>query len=172
MKEIIIVAGPNGAGKTSFAKHFLFPEGEFTFLNADEIAHWLISQGHPSVGVDFAAARMMLQLMDSLTASDRNLMFETTLATRIYMRRIREWQKMGYSVALIYLRLSNVEAALERVAKRVAAGGHDIPKATIRQRFLRSHDYFETLYKPIVDEWYTWDSLDGDFKFRQAWDEQ
>lgn len=57
-----------------------------------------------------------------------------------------------------------------RVARRVAAGGHDIPEATIRQRFGRSRDYLETIYKPIVDERYVWDSLEGGFLPVTAWD--
>jgi predicted ABC-type ATPase len=98
-------------------------------------------------------------------------MFETTLASLSYARKISTWRKQGYSVALIYLRLPNVEASIDRVRRRVEAGGHDIQKAVIRQRFAKSAKYFETLYKPIVDEWYVWDSLEGDFQLAEAWDD-
>ena len=43
-------------------------------------------------------------------------------------------------------------------------GGHDIPEAVIRQRFDKSADYLERLYKPIVDEWYMWESLEDSFR--------
>jgi predicted ABC-type ATPase len=56
------------------------------------------------------------------------------------------------------------------VQKRVAAGGHDIPEATIRRRFSKSARYFETIYKSLVDEWYVWDSLEGTFALRESWD--
>ena len=57
------------------------------------------------------------------------------------------------------------------VRRRVAAGGHDIPDATIRERFSKSLNYLNELYKPIVDEWYIWNSLEGDFQLAEAWDD-
>jgi len=67
--------------------------------------------------------------------------------------------------------LPSPEKSIERVRRRVAAGGHDVPEATIRQRFTKSLEYLEQLYKPIVDEWYIWDSLKGDFQLAEAWDD-
>jgi predicted ABC-type ATPase len=98
-----------------------------------------------------------------LTEAGAEVMFETTLATRIYVHRISLWQQAGYTVSLIYLRLPHVDASLSRVAKRVSAGGHDIPESTIRRRFLRSLQYLDSLYKPLVDDWSIWESLEGDF---------
>jgi predicted ABC-type ATPase len=57
------------------------------------------------------------------------------------------------------------------VRRRVAAGGHGIPEETIRRRFGRSLEYLGTRYKPIVDEWYVWDSLEGEFRLAEAWDD-
>ena len=54
----------------------------------------------------------------------------------------------------------------------MARGGHNIPEATIRRRFRMSLEYLEKLYKPIVDEWYVWNSLEGDFELAQAWDDE
>jgi hypothetical protein len=65
---------------------------------------------------------------------------------------------------LIYLRLTSVEMSLKRVRQRVEAGGHGIPEDVIRRRFAKSADYLETIYKSIVDEWYIWDSLEGEFR--------
>jgi hypothetical protein len=31
--------------------------------------------------------------------------------------------------------------------------------------------YLETLYKSIVDEWYIWDSLEGEFRWAEAWND-
>lgn len=89
-------------------------------------------------------------------------MLETTLASRVYAMRIPRWQLLGYKVALVYVRLPSAQHALDRVRRRVSAGGHDIPAEAILRRYARSREYFETLYKPIVDEWYVWDSKDGE----------
>src|SRR6201987_5293167 len=66
-------------------------------------------------------------------------------------------------VSLVYLRLSSVTEALARVRRRVEAGGHDIPPEVIERRFQKSADYFETIYKPIVDDWHLWESREGQF---------
>ena len=102
---------------------------------------------------------------------DTEFMFETTLASLSYARKIPAWEACGYTVALIYLRLPNVELSIDRVRRRVAAGGHDVPERVIRQRFVKSAKYLESLYKPIVDEWYIWDSLEGEFQLAEAWDD-
>jgi predicted ABC-type ATPase len=70
-----------------------------------------------------------------------------------YARAIPEWQDRGYSVTLIFLALPDVETAIARVAERVRQGGHDIPVPTIRRRFEAGRDNFETVFKPLVDEW-------------------
>jgi predicted ABC-type ATPase len=172
VREIIIIAGPNGAGKTSFANQYLPAfENNLVFVNADEIARDITDPALSQSAIDLRAAREMLKRIDALAASGPEFMFETTLASLTYARKIAAWQKRGYNVALIYLRLPNVEASLARVRRRVSAGGHNVPEAVIRQRFGKSLDYFENLYKPLVDEWYVWDSREGEFLLSEAWDE-
>lgn len=171
MKEIIIIAGPNGAGKTSFANQYLPQAKEgLVLLNADEVAKELASRGMSGPALDIAAARILLETIEDLVSREVEFMIETTLSSRTYAGRIRGWRNSGYIISLIYLRLSSVNVSLERVKRRVAAGGHDIPEAAIRRRFSRSLANLENIYKPIVDEWYVWDSLEGDFELIQAWD--
>jgi predicted ABC-type ATPase len=172
MQEIIIVAGPNGAGKTSFANQYLpAADEDLVFVNADEIAREIADPTLSKVAVDLRAAREMLRRIAALAEARLEFMFETTLASLIYAQKIGSWQKVGYSVALIYLRLPNVEVSINRVRRRVADGGHSVPEAVIRQRFSRSLHYFENLYKPLVDEWYVWNSREGDFQLAEAWDD-
>lgn len=172
MQEIIIIAGPNGAGKTSFADKYLpATANKLVFVNADEIAREIGSEGLSQAELDFRAGREMLSRIDELVRSRAEFMFETTLASLAYARKIPQWQRAGYTVALIYLRLPHVERSIERVARRVSAGGHNIPETTIRQRFDKSLRYLEELYKPIVNEWYIYDSVEGDFEISESWDD-
>jgi len=176
MPQIIIIAGPNGAGKTSFAnKHFDKPRAGLAYLNADEIARDMAEAGAATgltqVHHDVRAGRAMLRRMDGLVADRASFMFETTLASLTYARKIPAWRRLGYVVGLIYLRLPNVAAAIARVRRRVAQGGHGLPESVIRQRFSRSTDYFERHYKDLVDEWYVWDSLEDEFRLAQAWND-
>ena len=169
MPSLIIIAGPNGAGKTTFADEYLSAEEQrFEFVNADEIGR---ASEDPSAlpRSDILAARMMLRRIDELIRSHADFVVETTLATLTYACKIPDWQARGYIVSLIYLRLRSMEDSIARVRKRVAAGGHGIPEETIRRRFGRSFSYFETVYKSIVDEWYVWDSREGDFVLADAW---
>jgi predicted ABC-type ATPase len=166
--EIIIIAGPNGAGKTSFANAFLPTTEGLAYVNADEIARGLTDRALPSSHRDIRAGRLMLQHLDALFRARAEFMFETTLATLTYLPKIRTWRGAGYYVSLAYLRLPSVEASIERVRRRVAAGGHDIPVPTIRRRFTRSLQCLEQYYKAVVDEWFVYDSLEGDFSLAEA----
>jgi predicted ABC-type ATPase len=171
MPRIFIIAGPNGAGKTSIANRY--PPAvreELVYLNADHIAREIAEPGLPQAHLDLRAGREMLSRIDALVGAGAEFMFETTLASLTYARKISDWQADGYTVALIYLRLPSVEMSIERVRRRVADGGHSIPESVIRQRFAKSVAYLESHYKPIVNEWYIWDSLEGEFRLAEAWD--
>jgi predicted ABC-type ATPase len=166
---LIIIAGPNGAGKTTFAREYLSDDDrQFEFVNADEIAGGLTHRDLASR--DFEAARAMLQRIDELVEAGADFVLETTLANLTYAQKISDWRKRSYLISLVYLRLDSVEDAVARVRKRVAAGGHGIPEDTIRRRFGRSANYFETIYRPIVDEWYIWASQEGAFALINSWD--
>lgn len=172
MQEIIIVAGPNGAGKTSFANEFLPADVEgLVFVNADEVARVLARDGLKNGALDIAAGKHVLREMDRLVEAQREFLVETTLATTTYARRIPKWKRSGYWVSLIYLRLPSAEHSIERVRRRVAAGGHDIPEQVIRRRFVKSLENLEMLYKPLVDDWSIWDSLEGDFQIAETWED-
>jgi predicted ABC-type ATPase len=169
LPNAIIIAGPNGAGKTTFADEYLAAEDrQFEFVNADEIARGIEEQSMHSRS-DMLAGRMMLCRIDELVQADKHFALETTLATLTYAQKIPRWRKRKYIVSIAYLRLNTVEASLARIRKRVAAGGHGIPEETVRRRFEKSITYFETVYKPIVDEWYVWESREGAFSLVEAW---
>jgi predicted ABC-type ATPase len=59
----------------------------------------------------------------------------------------------------------------QRVRKRLDAGGHGIPEDVIRRRYEKSLRYLEEIYKPLVDEWYIWDSLEAEFTLAESWDQ-
>jgi predicted ABC-type ATPase len=172
MPSLIIVAGPNGAGKTSFAnKHFETPRADLQYVNADEIARGLANARLAQGELNIRSGREMLRRIDSLVDAGASFMFETTLASLTYARKIPIWRQRGYVAALIYLRLPSVEMSIDRVRRRVAHGGHDIPEDVIRQRFAKSSNYFEKYYKSAVDEWYVWDSLEGEFRQAESWND-
>jgi len=156
MKQIIIIAGPNGAGKTSFAEEFLPHEaGCSEFVNADLIAAGL-SPFHPE-RVAVTAGRLMLKRLGELVSVGESFALETTLASRMYLRLIPRWQKLGYRVVLVFLKLPHAEMSKQRVEQRVHLGGHNIPPHTIRRRFERGLKYLREDYLASVDEWAIYD---------------
>ncbi len=156
-KRILIIAGPNGAGKTTFAQAFLPNEANCpTFVNADLIAAGL-SPFQPEK-VAFRASRLMLEEMNAHVRRGESFAFETTLSGKVYALRIPEWRRLGYRVSLIFLRLTSVELALERIRQRVREGGHDVPEVVVRRRFEAGLSNYHHLYRPLVDEWYLYDN--------------
>jgi hypothetical protein len=83
----------------------------------------------------------------------RDVAFETTLASRMLMPRIQAMRGDGYVFHLSFFWLPNADMAVERVAKRVASGGHSIPEDVIRRRYERGLENFFSTYSPIADTW-------------------
>ena len=156
-KKIVIIAGPNGAGKTTFAREFLPNEANCpTFINADLIAAGLSPFAPEAAAIK--AARLMLESIDAQVRLGNSFALETTLSGLGYARAIPVWRAKGYSVKLIFLQLPNAQTAIDRVAERVAQGGHNIPTATIMRRFDAGLKNFQTIYKPLVDVWLHFDN--------------
>lgn len=156
-RKVIIIAGPNGAGKTTFAREFLPNEADCPqFVNADLIAAGLAPFAPETAAVQ--AGRLMLAEMERHFAAGHSFAFETTLAGRGYLRHMQRWQRAGYRVKLIFLRLDSPDEAIARVAQRVRQGGHDVPEATIRRRFVAGLKNFVHLYAPTVDAWMLYDN--------------
>jgi predicted ABC-type ATPase len=158
-----ILAGPNGAGKTTFMSAYFRGEASSPlFVNADEIARYL-DPHFAGTARDMRAGRLMLKRLDEVVRSGQDFVIETTLATTLYVRRIQHWRECGYRIALVYVRLPSVDASLRRVRRRAARGGHPIPERDILRRFDRSLVLLETVYKPVVDHWQVFDSVEGEF---------
>lgn len=155
--KLYIIAGPNGSGKTTFVLRFLpYYADCINFVNADLIASGL-SPFSPEVAA-IKAGKLMLDEIDSYRKQGADFAFETTLAGKAYATLLKEMKKNGYEVHIYFLWLRSAELALERVANRVAAGGHDVPAETVRRRFERGlHNLFH-LYRTLADSWVMFDN--------------
>ena len=151
-KNLYIIAGCNGAGKTT-ASFTILPEIWHCkeFVNADEIARGLSPLNPESVAMQ--AGRIMLERIDELLKQGQSFSIETTLATRSYVQLVKRAQTSGYTVSLLFFWLNSSEVAIQRVAKRVSEGGHNIPTDVIRRRYQLGLSNFFSLYKDVVDTW-------------------
>ena len=128
---IVAIAGPNGAGKSTFYDLHIAPTG-LRFVNADVIGRELTLD-------PYAAASVAASLREDLVGRGVSFAFETVFSDPGgeklgFLRRATE---AGYNVVLCFIGISGADVADERVAVRVARGGHDVPSDKIRERFPR-----------------------------------
>ncbi len=149
-QEFWIVAGPNGAGKTTFLQvepiFSLLPS--VSFINPDDIALQLLkSRGRrgfaDATGTEIVeayrgAANLSLDELTRKLRSGESAGVETVLSSDKYHPAVEFVLSRGGFVGLIYVWLNSPELALERVASRVAEGGHDVPHDRIIARWERS----------------------------------
>jgi predicted ABC-type ATPase len=157
MPNVYIIGGANGSGKTTVAKRLL-PNflSVFEYVNADCIAAGLSPFNPESVAIQ--AGRLMLERLETLKTEGVDFAFETTLAAKNFARFLRDCKSSGYTVNLIYFWLSTPELAIERVQRRVASGGHNIPIDVVRRRYERGRTNLTQLYLPLCDKWIVYDN--------------
>ena len=148
---LYIIAGCNGAGKTT-ASFSLLPSilNCDIFINADEIARE-IAPGEVEK-VAFEAGRQMIEQINARIRERETFAFETTLSARSYRETILFAQALGYHVTLLFFWLESVEMAIDRVARRVKEGGHNIDTEVIRRRYKRGIKNLFEIYIPLVSE--------------------
>ena len=156
-KKLYIISGCNGAGKTT-ASYTVLPEVLHCkeFVNADEIARGLSPFNPESVAIE--AGRLMLQRIEDLLVKDESFSIETTLATKSYINLVRRAQVKGYTVRLLFFWLNSPELALQRIAERVAKGGHNIPEPIVRRRYVAGICNLFRLFMSEVDSWEIYDN--------------
>ena len=148
--KLYIIAGANGSGKTTFAKSFSQIHN-LHFINADEIAKSLDPENITKHQVK--AGRIFFEELNRCLDEDRSFVIETTLSGKYLVKYIKKAQKKGFEVEMIYLFLEKPQINISRVAIRVVAGGHHVPKSDIIRRFYRSKNMFLECYKDLVDKW-------------------
>jgi len=162
MPNLYIIAGCNGAGKTT-ASYTLLPEmlNCREFVNADEIARGLSPFQPEKAAID--AGKIMLTRIQELIKSQVDFSFETTLSARHFINLIKDAQKQGYFVTLVFFWLTSVDLAIQRVKIRVSEGGHDIPEDTIRRRYKMGITNLINKYIPACDYWMIVNNSEGPF---------
>ena len=71
-------------------------------------------------------------------ANCRTVVVETTLAGKTMLLVMDQARSAGYRIELHYVSVNSVAQALDRIANRIAMGGHDVPEGDVRRRFARS----------------------------------
>lgn len=104
------------------------------------------------------AGRLMLERLRVLADANADFAFETTLAARSFAPFLEQCKSRGYFVSLLYFWLRSPDLAVERVARRVASGGHSIPEEVVRRRYERGRRNLIDLYLPLCNRWIIYDN--------------
>lgn len=128
----------------------------FEYVNADAIAAGLSPLNPKSMAIE--AGRLMIQRRRILSDSGNDFAFETTLAARTFAPFVIDCRAKTYTINLIYFWLKSADLAVERVARRVASGGHSIAEEVIRRRYVRGRINLISLYLPLCDRWIIYDN--------------
>lgn len=157
MPNLYVIGGANGSGKTTVSLSLL-PTllGVFEYVNADAIAAGLSPLNPEAMAMQ--SGRLMVKRIRALADANADFAFETTLAAKSFIPFLRECKNKGYTINLMYFWLRSPDLAVERVARRVASGGHSIPEVDIRRRYARGLRNLEQFYLPICDSWIVYDN--------------
>ena len=143
-KILYLIAGANGSGKTTFARELL-KEENVDFLNADEI---MASKNFTTI----QAGKEYFRSLEKMVKAGKSIALETTLSGKNHQNIIKDFKRVGYKIHLFYVFIDSAEACVNRVALRVAKGGHNVPTADIIRRYERSRKGFAEK-KNSVDFW-------------------
>lgn len=133
---ITVIAGVNGSGKSSIVGAYIRQAGG-DFCNPDEITRTLLAE-RPALAPEAANAeawQIGFRQLQRAMERDDDYTFETTLGGNSIRDALLDAAERGRAVRVIYVGLESVALHLERVAARVARGGHPIPEERIRRRW-------------------------------------
>src|SRR5438552_8463389 len=136
--RLYVLAGVNGAGKSSIGGAMIRASGA-DYFNPDEAARQLMAAnpGLDQVKANAAAWQQGRRLLERAIAERKDFAFETTLGGNTIAALLEKALASGIEVRVWYVGLRSPELHIARVRARVAKGGHDIPEATIRDRYDR-----------------------------------
>ena len=131
-----MVAGPNGAGKTTLIRLLRLCDFEFgEYVNPDDIARDL-------EGSYDERARQAQIIADSrreaCIEAKRSFSFETVMSHPSKVDILVRAKAAGFFVQLCFVGTDDPQTNIERVALRVAQGGHDVPTDRIAPRWNRT----------------------------------
>ncbi len=131
---LFVLAGVNGAGKSSVGGHLLARAG-LAWFNPDTFAReFRDATGCDQRTANIAAWHEGVRRLDEAIARRRSFAIETTLGGHTLPAKIAKAART-HDVLVWFVGLDSDDHHVARVRARVAAGGHDIPEAKIRERY-------------------------------------
>ncbi len=158
-KQYTVVAGVNGAGKSTlyYASNAKGRESKFGVrLNADDAVRSL-GLDWRSPAAQIAGGRQVLSRLNECLSAGESCNQETTLCGSAVMNAVRRAKGAGYAVNMLFVGVDSPAVAAERVAARVAIGGHGVDDETIAKRYPESLDNLKRIM-PYCDNVWLYDN--------------
>jgi predicted ABC-type ATPase len=155
VSTLFVLAGCNGAGKSSIGGAALLRTG-WDHYDPDAAARRIAAANpHQAVPltqeeVNAAAWNEGRRLLERAIDERLDFAFETTLGGNTITELLERAAAGGIAVNVWFVGLATVELHLERVRRRVAKGGHDIPEAKVRERYRRGRENLIRLLPRLV----------------------
>jgi predicted ABC-type ATPase len=149
--SIFVLAGVNGAGKSSIGGSVLREAG-MNYFNPDEAASKIRNELGCSVDeANGLAWQEGKRLLEAAIRKGTRHAFESTLGGKTIPRLLAQAAQSGLEIRVWFIGLASPEQHIARVRDRVAAGGHDIPEAKIRERWESSRRNLIALLPYVAD---------------------
>lgn len=134
---VLVLAGVNGAGKSSIAGALLAEQG-LAWFNPDSYARELVARaGLPQQEANARAWNEGRERLERALEQRTNFAFETTLGGDTITALLAR-AAATHDVAMLFCGLASPALHIDRVRFRVRHGGHEIPEAKIRERWIAS----------------------------------
>ncbi len=150
MSRLDLVVGPNGSGKSTFVRLTLAANRPgVPFVNADMLAAQRWPDAAEAMRRASEAAELARTVREQLLADRREFIAETVASHPSKVDLVAQAAQVGYYVA-IHVVLVPEDLAVQRVARRVEAGGHAVPEDKIRARHQRLWTHVAAMV-PLAD---------------------
>ena len=146
---LLVFAGPNGSGKSTITQYF---ETVGSYTNADDVV--------AATGMsNEAAAKFVDNKRYASLDMKEDITFETVLSSKYKLDILEKAKAQGYFIKCIFVLTINPSINVARVEARVAAGGHDVERDKIINRYYKSLDNIKNLIS-LCDILHVYDNTD------------
>lgn len=133
---LLMVAGPNGSGKTTLTRTLRERGVDFgRYINPDDIALELEGSYEARVA---EAQRVADFRRHHCIATKQSFSFETVMSHPSKVEILVRAKAAGFFIQLYFVGIDDPRTNVDRVALRVAQGGHDVPADRIIARWHRT----------------------------------
>lgn len=133
---LLMVAGPNGAGKSTLVRWLQQRGIDFAeYINPDDIAQELDGSYDKRVR---EAQSIADRRRDTCISERRSFSFETVMSHPSKIDILLRAKQAGFFLQLFFIGTEDPQISADRVALRVAQGGHDVPRDRIAPRWFRT----------------------------------